>query len=147
MCQSKVGHSVAVRDEVVKVGITQPCSSGDTNSLGTNNLGDRLVGLRSLHVERHVKIVATFGVEGSKGRDVLGEISIGDRGDRHAADTAPDDAVMNEHGDPVGSHPDITLDASRSEPARQREGFDRVVRGMGSRPAVGESKGRIKVRR
>ena len=64
---------------------------------------------------------------------------------RQAADTTPDDAVMVEHGDPVGGDPDIALDAGRSEASGQREGVDRVVRGMGPSAPVSEGEGGIEL--
>ncbi len=74
-----------------------------------------------------------------------GRSASGDLGDRRLAHTPPNDAVVVEHRDAVGGDPDVALETGRTEASGQREGLDRVLRGVGARPTMGEGEWGIEV--
>ena len=54
----------------------------------------------------------------------------------------PDDTVVVEHGVAVGGDPHVALEAGGAEAHGQAEGVERVLRGVGPGPTVGEADGR-----
>ncbi len=102
---------------------------------GHHRLGHR----RVLQVERQLEAGAAPGVEVGQLRDVVGQIGPGDLADRPAAEAAAaHDAVVVEHGSPVGGEPHVALDPGGPEPQGQLERLDRVLGCLGARSAVGE---------
>ena len=67
------------------------------------------------------------------------EVGPVDLGDGSAAQPAPDDAVVVEHGVAVGGEPHVALEARGAQAHGQAEGVEGVLRCVSAGPAVGEA--------
>ena len=76
-----------------------------------------------------------------------GQVGAGDVADRPLAPADPHDAVVVEHRDAVAGQPDVALEPGRAEAQAQREGLERVLRGVGAGAAMGEPDGSFEERR
>jgi hypothetical protein len=94
-----------------------------------------------------VKVGPALVEQPSQRRDVLGEFVAAAGADRSTAPAQPDDAIVIEHRDAVGSQPDVALQPGRPELEGDMERLDGVLRRPVPGTAVGEANGRIEQRR
>jgi hypothetical protein len=102
------------------------------------HLDGAVEGGRVLHVEREVEVRAHGVVELRQGGDVGREVVTIARGDAVSPQAPAHEAVVVEHRLAVSGEPHVALQARGAQPDGQREGLQRVLRGVGSGPTVGE---------
>ncbi len=133
-----VAEQLAQFDHPIQAGFAQPGALEHRGVDVRDHVDDRSGGLGILQVERQRVAGATRLQQLDQGRDVLGEVSSSELGNRSFAQALLDDAVVIEHCDAVGGEPDIALEPGRSEAQRQLERLQGVLGSVSAGAPMGE---------